>query len=611
MIKRWCRLLIVAVLFLSPGRLRAQSLGGYQIDNFDIEIDIQENNTFRVQEKIAVDFDQPRHGIYRSLSLAEQIARLDGSSHRRRVRYSDIVADTTYQINRSGDELTIKLGDADRYLTGKQTFVIDYTYNPGVDPLKDADEVYYNLVGTGWDVPISEASFSVTLPKDFDASSLGFSVGQYGRGYNDRVVYQVVGRTITGHVIDALAPGEAVTMRLTLPDGYFVGAGFGLNTPLLVVMLAILAGAGVCVWWWHEHGRDEPVVETVEFYPPAGLNSAEVGVVYHGGLTTDAKVSLLVYLADRGYLKIIDTGERGRRSFRLEKLKDYDGDNPAEKLFMDGLFAGGRRETKASDLQDKFYQTLNRVTTMINHDPKVQSWWEQSTQKYRWLALLLAGGGLLLAFVVPMWQNYQTLESVIFAMIVFVIMAISIAANQAPKMVAAVVSCLGIGLVALWLIEVGSLLVAEPVSLALGLGCLLGVGVMVVTAVLMGKPSPLGTQLIGQVRGFRRFLATAEKNKLEALVKDNPSYFYNILPFTFALGVSDTWVRQFRDIALEPPEWYSSPTAFDVVHFSHFMNNTVSSAKSAMTSSPSSSGTGSSGGGFSGGGGGGGVGGSW
>ena len=609
--KRWCRLLVVAILLLLPRRSWAQSLGGYQIDSFDINVDIQENNTFRVQERIVVDFSQPRHGIYRSLSLAEQIVRLDGSSHRRRVRYSDIAANTTYQISRSGDELTIKLGDADRYLTGEKTFTIDYTYNPGRDPLKDVDEVYYNLVGTGWDVPIIEASFSVTLPKDFDTSNLGFSVGQYGRGNNDRVSYQVTGRTITGHVIDTLAPGEAVTMLLTLPEGYFVGAGFGFNWLLACILGLIIIAAVVCYWWWYEHGRDDPVVETVEFYPPEGLNSAEVGTVYHGGLTTDAKVSLMVYLADRGYLKIIDTGERGRKSFRLEKLKDYDGNNQAEQLFMDGLFAGGRHETKASDLQDKFYLTLNKVTTAIDHDPKVKSWWDQSTQKYRLLALFLAGCGLLLTFVIPLWQNYQTLESVIFVMIVFTIMAISIAANQAPKMVAAVAGFLGTGLAALWLVQVGSLLAADPASLVLNLGCLLGVAVMVVTAVLMGKPTPLGTKLIGQVRGFRRFLATAEKNKLEALVKDNPSYFYNILPFTFALGVSDTWIKQFRDIALEPPDWYSSPTAFDVIRFSHFMDSTMSSAKSAMTSSPSSSGSGSSGGGFSGGGGGGGGGGSW
>jgi uncharacterized membrane protein len=91
----------------------------------------------------------------------------------------------------------------------------------------------------------------------------------------------------------------------------------------------------------------------------------------------------------------------------------------------------------------------------------------------------------------------------------------------------------------------------------------------------------------------------------------NPTYFYNILPFTYVLGVSDKWIKKFETISLQAPDWYGGSTAFNMTSFGSFMSSTMSSASSAMSSSPSSSSGGSSGGGSSGGGSGGGGGGSW
>ena len=94
----------------------------------------------------------------------------------------------------------------------------------------------------------------------------------------------------------------------------------------------------------------------------------------------------------------------------------------------------------------------------------------------------------------------------------------------------------------------------------------------------------------------------------------DPTYFYDILPYTYVLGVSDTWIKKFETISLQAPSWYDSPDAFDMITFGAFVNTTMVSAQSVMSSSPSSSssgGGGSSGGGSSGGGSGGGGGGSW
>ena len=124
------------------------------------------------------------------------------------------------------------------------------------------------------------------------------------------------------------------------------------------------------------------------------------------------------------------------------------------------------------------------------------------------------------------------------------------------------------------------------------------------------KRTPYGLEILGKIKGFKNYLETAEKDKLEAMVIQNPNYFYDILPYTYVLGISDKWIKKFETITMQSPNWYVGTSAFSMATFGTFMNNTMSSATTAMSSSPRSSG-GSSGGGSSGGGSGGGGGGSW
>ena len=116
----------------------------------------------------------------------------------------------------------------------------------------------------------------------------------------------------------------------------------------------------------------------------------------------------------------------------------------------------------------------------------------------------------------------------------------------------------------------------------------------------MNKRTPRGNELLGQIKGFKRFLKTTEKHRLEQLVGQMPDYFYKILPFTYVLGISNVWIKKFEHIAIRPPEWYSGDTVFDHDSFGRFINSAIRSATAAMASKPSDTGSGSSGGGSSG-----------
>ena len=55
----------------------------------------------------------------------------------------------------------------------------------------------------------------------------------------------------------------------------------------------------------------------------------------------------------------------------------------------------------------------------------------------------------------------------------------------------------------------------------------------------MKKRTEYGIKILGRIKGFKNFLETAEKEKLEEMVEKNPTYFYDILPYTYVLGISN------------------------------------------------------------------------
>ena len=124
-------------------------------------------------------------------------------------------------------------------------------------------------------------------------------------------------------------------------------------------------------------------------------------------------------------------------------------------------------------------------------------------------------------------------------------------------------------------------------------------------------------QMMGRLLGFKEFIETAEKPRLEQLQADDPQYFYKVLPYAMVFGFSDKWENLFKEIKVDKPEWYDSATPLMGAALTHNMmhnfSSTVSSAITTISHSSSGGGGGgfSGGGGFAGGGGGGGGGGSW
>ncbi len=603
------------LLFLIPNDSFAAN--GYTIESYDINMVVNENNTFDITETITANFETNKHGIIRNIPLKNTIKRLDGSTSRNTAKITNLKVNDSYVTSSSNGNFSIKIGDSSQYVIGSKTYVIKYTYDIGADTLKGADELYYNLIGDSWDTSISNISFSITMPKEFDSSSLGFSSGDYGSTNSSNVSYNVVGNTITGYYNTTLPPENALTVRLTLPDNYFVGAHNN-NLSYYIIIIAIIIIVIISIILWFIFGKDAPLVETIEFYPPEGYNSAELAFLYKGDVDNEAIISLLIYLADQGYLEIEELQKKvlfsNNNDFIITKLKDYDGENEVERIFFNGLFRTGDAVTSLS-LTNSFYLTVNEIKRLINKKENRYKIYEKTSLTVKKLLIPLV---FLIYLLITFKPFYDTgMMDTILGAIIFPPVGFSVAFTGLLSNKSASTKIFFI----FWGLLFGGipfLMIVAPVvfsSTISGFTYIFGIiAILALMALrkIMVKRTRFGLDILGKIKGFKRFLETAEKDQLESLVKEHPKYFYDILPYTYALGVSDTWIKQFENIALEPPQWYYSSTGFNMHSFNTFMSSTMTSVTRSMTSSPSSSSGGSSsGGGSSGGGSGGGGGSSW
>lgn len=614
----------------------------YLLDSYDINIIVNEDNSFDITEHISAYFHEARHGIYRKIPLKNKLERLDGTTSFNRAKITDISVDAPFSSSVSGGNRELKIGDENITITGAKEYTISYTYNIGRDTGKGYDELYFNLIGDQWDTAIGNVTFTVTMPKAFDKAALGFSHGYPGSTNSAGITYEVDGNVISGRYAGVLNAGEGLTVRLQLPDGYFVKPARPLYLLLIASFVLPVLFMLLTVLMWRKFGKDEMVVEPVEFYPPNGFNSAEVGFLYKGKADANDVVSLLIYLAGKGYIKITEFEQQSlfmkSKAFKLTKLKEYDGNNEDERAFLTGLFntprkpsladvknmlsAGntvrpadytvGRNEVTSEELKNSFYVTLNAIVKNLNRKENKHKIFEISSLGKGFFigALIVAVYALITVRPVLEFGDASTLLiALLFPAVGFsFLFGLVFGKTKIALKIFGLIWGLSFGGVP-WASLVLPALLVDSYYLAAYIAGLACVFVMVMMLKIMPKRTPYGNEMLGKIRGFKNFLELAEKPKLEELVYQDPSYFYNILPYTYVLGVSDKWIEKFESIALQPPDWYAGSTAFNMASFGSFMNATMTSAASAMSSSPS--GSGGSGGGSSGGGSGGGGGGSW
>jgi len=562
------------ILFISPAFAQY-----FTINKFHSDIMIEQDSSVIVKETIEVEFHQSSHGIYRELPFKyrDEFSKIITTP----IKVLSVTDESgkawKHQVKRMGHLINIRIGDAKRYVKGRQTYIVTYEVENVILFFNDHDELYWNVTGNYWKAPIKEASATVSLTtgdKSKNLMAIGYE-GSYGSkeecGYE---TYDNSGKFIAKR---SLKMGEGLTVvfgwdkGLVFPPSswkkFLWAVNPGENWIFLLPIFSFLYMANR----WYRKGRDPRVREsiTVMYEPPKfdhkPLSPGEVGALVDEKLDPRDITSTIVGLAVKGYIKIEETKKEGlifdRSDYYLQKVKAPDSNlNLFEMELMKSLLPGDLPGVFVSSLKNKFYTNLDLLKKTLYGELVRKKYFlrspERVTKSYLVPGfLIMIFGGLIFGFLMP-----GSIVKVIFA----------------------------------WA------LTGLPI---------------IGFAKFMPAKTRAGSSAYMDILGFQEFMNRAEKDKLQRMGDKN--LFSKFLPYAIALDVADNWAKAFEGIYQEPPNWYVSPTGFRVFSpyvFTHSINSVTSNLSSAMFSAPRSSGGGGGGfggGGFSGGGFGGGGGGSW
>ena len=134
-----------------------------EIRSFYVEMLISKDGSISVQEDIEYDFgDELKHGIIREIPYKYEIGikNYNLRMHVARVTNFDGVPYKS-RISRNQGRLIVKIGDPDKFVVGSKNYRIDYFVDGAITFFKDYDEIYWNVTGNEWRVPIKKASAKV------------------------------------------------------------------------------------------------------------------------------------------------------------------------------------------------------------------------------------------------------------------------------------------------------------------------------------------------------------------------------------------------------------------------------------------------------------------
>ena len=566
-----------------------------KIHSFETQMTVNADTSVHIIETIRYDFDATsHHGIYRD--IPKKFTDTNGVEHVLGISFRSVEdgSGVAYPWKDESDstQYHIRIGDPTLTTTGLHTYVITYDAEDAVAFLKDRDELYWNVTGNGWRVPIDSVFTTVTLPKGFSEKELHLfcyrgSLGETTKCRATEAIPLDRSQDVASSSVELFQRVTFADAKLSLGQGLTIAVGFpkGIVVENLsfikkvykwiqlhrieidqTLAFAFPIGIGLYLFrYWYVKGRDPKGrgVIVAQYEPPPGLSLLEsVLIVRTRFVSTDVSAAI-ISLAVKGALRIEkDTMPLllvfSKDDYRLIATKVTVSLSGSEQSLLDGLFSAAAGAEggilSMSKVNAVYMQALIKdVETAAGQELVEKHYFTRNPQEMQ------------LSLVLPLIGS--------------IVVVVAFAYFIAP-------------LVWVWFGIFFSMLITFAFYR------------------LMPQKTPEGALVKDALEGLKLYISVAEKDRIEfhnAPAK-TPELFEKLLPYAMLFGLTDIWVKEFADIMKQPPQWYSgSGTAFVLSSFVGDLNGFSNSFASSST--PSSSGSG--GGGFSGGGGGGGGGGSW
>ena len=605
------------------------------IVDYDIEIHVNKDASMDVKEKITVNAlgDEIQHGIYRDFPTQYKNKTVS-------FKINDVTLDdedvkyTTESVSRG---VRIKIGSSNEYVSeGIHTYVIDYTTERQMFFEEDYNELYWNLIGSGWNFDIEECSAKIYFPKGTEIleDDIKAYVGAYGNSEEADDVYWYVDEDescVYFNVFHEIPSQNAFTIVVRAEKGTIAEPTLGQrfrwfiqDNAMFVVILIGMIGLGVWQFIvWKKYGKDpEKNVIIPKYYPPEGMDVGDVKYVDTMGKTDRILEATFISLATKGFLKF-DKGSEKNSVMTVEKTYSKNPDEYKDELseFERDVYRSIGSKEKLGytpSLYDILQRLKKRISKKLSekYDDKVFF----KNIKYSVISIVVS----VILFVVGAIvgtisnpyitsygiENIMTILAIAFIFFMVIFLCKDLIKAKSNRLISFIFILIW-GVPFLIFGIVMSLEVLRSFMESIFQAFII-VGIVLQNYLFIKwipRYTQEGMRIKEDIDGFKMFINVAKDDDFK---DKTPEMFDKYFAYAYVLGLENKWASKFEDILKQAdyiPTWCSTymfdDGVFNCSAFTSSFSSTFSSSMSSASTAPASSSSSSGGGGFSGGGGGG------
>ncbi len=535
-------LLALVLLAVLVPRADAQPRS-FAIERFAVTLEVNADATLRVREAITIDFRGSHQVFFRTIPVRYERRGVDVALRVSEIHvFDESVAPLKTEVTDLGRAIRIR-AEVPGEQNATRTVIITYRVRRALLDVDGHEELYWNVTGSEWDVPIRQVEAIVSSPPGIpldriDSTAYTGSPGAAGSDYTE----ERADSFLTFRTVRPLRPREGLIIAVDWPPGAIRGPGLvqgawwllGDNWPLGLPLLALVGL--LLVRRLYGNDRDESPAIKPEHQPPGGLMPAEGGILVSEKAAPRDVVATLVDLAVRGSIRVEEVGSVfGETDCVVRRLKPLADDlelRPLERSLLSRLFGsdGSLGERRLSEIRRDYDSAFPPIRDEI----------------YRGMV----GDGLLPSSPERVWSLW------LFSGLGLIGVAGFILAGGAGRFV------------------------RSPLVLGVGLG-LAGL-IVAASSPKMPRKTLRGVEAAARVKGFREFLERASKDELRRLPPDT---MHKWLAWAIALGVSERWIHGFDGLTVTEPIWFTGPGGFDLGGFDGRLNRFASGVEQAILNS--------------------------
>lgn len=516
----------------------------YDIESYNVEISVDKDLNYTYNENINLVFNKSNTIVTKTIPYEA----------------TDININKNYVIETNKDKL-IKI-------SSKNNTHDSYTYKYKIKKDKENDDIYIIEIDNNFNNDISKLDFILTYPSSFNKNNLTFYLN--GKKVKD-ITYKINNQELTGSISNLKEDDKL----LVIVD---YGKIYVNSLTIITIVISILLSLFSYILW-RIYGKD--VKYTIEFEKniPSKLNTIDVSLIEKGYLNNENAIYLLLDLANRGYLKI---SEEENNEFTINRIKDYDGSNYKEASFIRALFRKNmtvniseyiealNKESKTpyqkeldkkitkDNIKYRLIRAIKNVMSISKSNEEKNKYFETKSNNKKTYLLFSITIILVLITSIPFIEInklYLLPISVLFSSISLFILINIVENVDLKKKNNKITILLLFAIIALIVLLTPSFKQNRIYFIAFL------IGIMAVTFILflykyMPKRTIHGTRLYSKIEGLKKYLNEVSDKELKLVLKDNPNYLYDILPYSYILGIESVVFNKLKKLNIEDPKWY-------------------------------------------------------